>query len=483
VAKVDQFTAPELLVAIDRSNGDPLRGQIERELREAVRAGRLHAGTPLPSSRALAAQLGVSRGVVVEAYAQLAAEGYLNARQGAPTRVAALPAAERAPARERPAPSQPRYDLRPSIPDLAAFPRREWLAAERRALAALPHAALDYPDMRGAPELRSALAAYLGRARGLVAAPDRLVITTGTLQSVGLIARVLRERGDERIAVEHPGFHIHRALLRRTGLTTVPVPVDAGGLRVDRLDRTGARAVLVTPAHQMPMGAVLSPERRSALIEWATRTDALVIEDDYDGEYRYDREPVGALQGLAPERVVYLGSASKVLAPALRLGWAVAPSWLEHDLAEEKGWADSGTGLLGQLALADLIERGELDRHLRRVRASYRRRRDLLLDAIARLLPGARVLGVAAGLHVTVQPPEPLDESALLACASERGVAVVAFRDSGRHREGEPATILVLGYANVPEPSIEPALRELRACMPAAVLGESGGQARPNAGR
>jgi GntR family transcriptional regulator/MocR family aminotransferase len=301
---------------------------------------------------------------------------------------------------------------------------------------------------------------------------------------VGLIARVLRAKGQDRIAVEHPGFHVHRALLRRGGLTTVPVPVDGDGLRVDLLERTGTRAVLVTPAHQMPMGAVLSPERRSVLIDWATRTDALVIEDDYDGEYRYDREPVGALQGLAPERVVYLGSASKVLAPALRLGWAVAPSWLEHELAEEKAWADSGTGLIAQLALADLIERGELDRHLRRVRASYRRRRDALLAAIANLLPGARVLGVAAGLHVTLKPPEPLDEAALMARASERGVAVVAFRDSGRHRDGGPATILVLGYANVPEPSIAPAIGALRACMPRAVLGESARQARRrNAGR
>src|SRR4051794_14662460 len=330
MARLDQSaTAPELLIEVERANGAPLRAQIERELRDAVRSGRLHPGSALPSTRSLARQLEVSRGVVVEAYAQLAAEGYLSARQGAPTRVAAVPSPRVDPAHARPAAApRPRYDLRPSVPDLSAFPRRAWLAAERRALAALPHAALDYPDMRGTTELRAALAAYLGRVRGLVAAPERIVVTSGTLQSIGLLARVLRGRGIDRIALEQPGFHIHRALLRRCGIATAPVPVDERGLVVEQLERAGCRAVLVTPAHHMPLGAVLAPERRAALLDWAERADGLVIEDDYDGEYRYDREPVGALQGLAPERVVYLGSASKVLAPALRIGWVVAPARL-----------------------------------------------------------------------------------------------------------------------------------------------------------
>jgi GntR family transcriptional regulator/MocR family aminotransferase len=471
VARVDQF-APELLVAVERSNGTPLRAQIEQDLRHGVRSGRLHAGTALPSTRALAQRLGVSRGVVVEAYAQLVAEGYLSARQGAPTRVAAVAAGGGPPSPRATSAARPRYDLRPSVPDLSAFPRRVWLAAERRALTALPHADLDYPDIHGATELRSALAAYLGRARGVVAAPERIVVTGGTLQSVGLLATVLRRRGIDRIAVEQPGFHIHRALLRRRGLTTVPVPVDADGLEVERLERTGARAALVTPAHQMPLGAVLAPDRRAALLDWATHHEALVIEDDYDGEYRYDREPVGALQGLAPERVAYLGSASKVLAPAVRLGWAVLPSWLERDVAEEKGWADAGSPLPVQLALTDMIERGELDRHLRRARPRYRRRRDLLLAGLERLFPGMRVLGVAAGLHVAVQPSDLVDERALVARAAERGVAMFAFRDSRRPTTA-PASTLLLGYANVPEPSIESALRELRAAFTGAA--RSGG--------
>jgi GntR family transcriptional regulator/MocR family aminotransferase len=447
-----------LLVSVDRTGGGLLRGQIERQLRDAVRSGRLHAGTPLPSTRVLARQLGVARGVVVEAYAQLAAEGYLTTRQGAPTRVAPIAAQRRSDGPRRAAPPPPRYDLRPSVPDLSAFPRRGWLAAERRALAQLPDAALDYPEMHGAEALRLALASYLGRARGLVADPDRIVITTGTLQSVGLLANVLLARGIDRIALEQPGFHIHRALLRRRGLTVLPVPVDADGIVVERLP--DVRAVLVTPAHQMPLGGVLSAGRRAALLEWAERRDALVIEDDYDGEFRYDREPVGALQGLAPERVAYLGSASKVLAPAVRVGWMVLPSWLERPVAEEKAWDDAGTPLPAQLALADMIERGELDRHLRRVRPAYRRRRDALLAGLERLFPGVRVLGVAAGLHVAVQLPELVDERALVRRAEGRGVALFAFRD----RDG-PASTLLLGYANVPEPSVERALRELRAAF------------------
>src|SRR3954466_15482353 len=325
VTRGDQF-APQLLVSVERDGNGSLRAQIEHELRHAVRAGRLRAGTPLPSTRVLARQLGVARGGVVEAYAQLAAEGYLRTRQGAPTRVAPVAAQPRSARRRPEAPPPPRYDLRASVPDLSVFPRKAWIAAERRALSALPHATLDYPEMNGPARLRDALASYLGRARGLVADPARIVITTGTLQSVGLLANVLRQRGVDRVAIERPGFHIHRALLRRRGLTAVPVRVDPDGLVVERLPPNGVRAVLVTPAHQMPLGAVLSPERRAALLEWAERHGALVIEDDYDGEYRYDREPVGALQGLAPERVAYLGSASKVLAPAVRIGWVVAPS-------------------------------------------------------------------------------------------------------------------------------------------------------------
>jgi GntR family transcriptional regulator/MocR family aminotransferase len=454
VTRADQ-SGIDLLLELDRRNGRSLRAQLEKELRDAIRAGRLHAGTALPSTRALARELGVSRGVIVEAYTQLAAEGYLHASQGAATRVASV-RAPAAPARAVPAERAPRYDLRPQVPDLSGFPRRAWSAAQRRMITSAADAQLGYGDWRGMPELRQALASYLGRARGVVADAERTVVTNGIFQAIGLLARALLTTGARRIAVEDPGFPLHRRILEREGMEVVPVPVDRSGLDVGRLAELGADAVLVTPAHQMPTGAVLAPERRAALLELASARDALVIEDDYDGEYRYDREPVGALQGLAPERVAYLGSASKTLAPALRIGWVVLPSWLGKPVGEEKGWADAGSPALEQLALADFLERGELDRHLRRARLRYRRRRDALLAAAAEVFPHAEVQGVAAGLHVVLAPGGAVAERELVRAARGRGVECVAVRHRG-------ATLLVLGYANVAEPAAARALLELRA--------------------
>jgi GntR family transcriptional regulator/MocR family aminotransferase len=459
MASVDQ-SGLDLLLELDSRNGRSLRAQLEAELREAIRAGRLHSGTPLPSTRALARELGVSRGVVVEAYSQLAAEGYLQARQGAATRVASVAPAAPAgvpPPREAPV----RHDFRPQVPDLAAFPRGPWLASVRRALVEAPDARLGYGEFRGAVELRVALASYLGRVRGVVGDAERTVVTSGILQAVALLGRALRDAGARRVAVEDPGFPVHRGVLERAGLECVRVAVDAGGVDVDALARTGADAALVTPAHQMPTGAVLAPERRAALLAWAAERDALVIEDDYDGEYRYDREPVGALQGLDPERVVYMGSASKTLAPALRLGWLVLPAGLAGAVGDEKGWADAGSPTLNQLAFADFIERGELDRHLRRARLRYRRRRDAVVAAVGDAFPGAVVRGVAAGLHVVAEPLETVDERALRRAARSRGVELVAFRHDGR-------TLLVLGYANVPETAARRAVGELRAAFDAA---------------
>lgn len=448
----------ELLVELDRNAHRPLRAQLEKALRDAVRAGRLHAGTALPSTRGLARQLGVSRGVVVEAYAQLAAEGYLHARQGAPTRVADVPrdpgdTAHTPALREGP---PVRHDLRAQVPDLAAFPRRAWLASMRRALAAASDAQLGYGDAHGRAELRTTLAAYLGRVRGVVADADRIVVAAGIFQGVDLLARALRARGAVRVAVEEPGFPFHRMALERAGLETVGVDVDAAGIDTRRLHPLEVDAVLVTPAHQMPTGAVLAPDRRAELLAWAAERDALVIEDDYDGEYRHDRSAVGSLQGLAPERVVYLGSASKSLVPALRLGWLVLPADMAEPVAEEKRWADAGSPALDQLALADFIERGELDRHLRRARLRYRRRRDAVVAAAHAEFPGAPVSGAAAGLHVLVHLADPVDERALRRRARERGVAVVAVRHAG-------ATLVLLGYANVPEAAAGRALHELRA--------------------
>jgi GntR family transcriptional regulator / MocR family aminotransferase len=461
--------ALDLLLPLDRDGGR-LHAQIERGLRDAIREGRLVPGVALPSTRAMARELGVSRGVVTEAYSQLVAEGYLVARQGAPTRVADAPAPSPPAGRATRRPSPPPYDLNPGRPDLSAFPREQWLAATRRALRLMPDSALGYPDARGTPELREALASYLGRARAVAPDPERTVVCSGVTQGLVLLARVLRERGERTIAVEDPGFHLHRWCLERAGMRPVGVPVDADGLDVDALAATGARTVVVTPAHQMPTGVVLSPERRAALLTWAEDADGLIVEDDYDAEYRFDRGPVGALQGLAPERVVYAGSASKSFAHGLRLGWLVLPERLATPVAFERLASDGGGPVLEQLALADLIARGDLDRHLRRTRREYRRRRAALLAALAEHLPEAEVTGVAAGLHALVLLPDGVDEEALLQRAAAQGVAVQGLGALRVTTTGRPG--VVLGYAHLPPPAIARAV---------AALGATARASRPGA--
>jgi GntR family transcriptional regulator/MocR family aminotransferase len=446
----------ELLVELDRASTEQLHVQVERALRDGIRSGRLRPGSELPSTRGLAGRLGVSRGVVVEAYAQLAAEGYLDARQGARTRVAPGPARgagdASAPA-DRPS-GEPRYDFHPGLPDVSAFPRAAWLRSTRRALESAPHRSLAYGDVRGAAELREALAAYLGRVRGVVADPGRIVICAGHIQGYTLVCRALRRRGARTIGLEDPGFVLQRIAATHHGLTPVPIAVDAEGLDVDVLARAAPDAVLVTPAHQSPTGAVLSAARRRALLEWAQTTGALVIEDDYDAEFRYDREPVGALQGLDPGRVAYTGSASKTLAPALRLGWFVLPDWLAGEVAGEKAMDDMGSAAIGQLALADFLERGELDRHLRRMRPRYRARREALGVVLARHLPDARLSPSAAGLYSLVELPPGTDEVALVRAAWRLGAGVHGLAPSRFDPSAGPPG-LVLGYAGMPEDAIE----------------------------
>jgi GntR family transcriptional regulator/MocR family aminotransferase len=458
--RMERTSSPELLVTL-RRDGGLLHAQLEGQLRDAVRSGRLAAGERLPSSRALAAQLGVSRGVVVEAYGQLAAEGYLAVRAGAAPRVVAgaIAAAPRSPAT---ATAVPRYDLRPGTPDLSLFPRAPWAAAQRRALRELPDADLGYPNPAGHPRLCTALAAYLGRVRGVQAAPERIVVCGGVAEALALVCRVLRAEGARRIAVENPSHFETRKLLAHAGLEPVPVPVDGAGINVAGL---AADAVLITPAHQFPTGVVLAPERRAALLAWARRTGAVVIEDDYDAEYRYDRHPVGALQGVAPDHVVHVHSVSKTLAPALRLGWAALPARLAPAVTEEKRLSDLGTPVLEQLTLATFLERGELDRHLRRTRPIYRRRRDVLLGELA----GLELAGIAAGLHVLAHLPQGFAEGEVVAAAAARGVAVdamgphVAADASRRRAAATPA--LVLGYTRLSEPALGRAGRVLRSVL------------------
>lgn len=453
----------DLHVVLDEGGG-PLHAQVEHALRDAIRAGRLRPGSALPSTRALARELGVSRGVVFEAYGQLAAEGYLEARQGAATRVAQAAGEVRPRGRASRSTALGAVDLLPGRPDLAAFPRAAWSASWRRALKAVPDAQLGYPDVRGAVELREALSTYLGRARAVAPDPQSTVITTGVTHALTLLCRVLVAAGETEIAVEDPGFHLHRMAVARAGLAPVGVPVDAEGIDVDALAASGARTVLVTPAHQMPTGVVLSPARRSALLAWAHAVDGLVIEDDYDAEYRFDREPVGALQGVDPDRVAYAGSVSKTLANALRLGWVVAPRRLARELALERVIGDGGGAVIEQLALADLIGRGELDRHLRRTRRAYRARRDVLLDALAEHLPDASVTGVAAGLHVGVTVPGVAADR--LADELRRaGVSAHAAAEMRVTPDPDAPAGLVLGYAHLTEPAIVRAVAALGAAV------------------
>jgi GntR family transcriptional regulator / MocR family aminotransferase len=454
---------PEILLRVERRPGTPLRAQFERELRDAIRGGRLRPGTPLPSSRALAVDLGLSRGVVVEAYEQLLAEGYLIARRGSATRVAARESKAEPVVPIEQAPPPMRYDFRPGVPDAEMFPRRTWLMSLRRALMSAPGAAFGYPDPRGVAPLRQALSAYLNRVRGTAARADRVVLCTGVAQGLRLVCQALRARGVARIVVEDPSHAVHRANIQAVGLTVLPIPVDGGGLCVERLRAVDAGAVFVTPAHQFPTGAVLAPDRRAALLDWAAARRAVVIEDDYDAEYRYDREPIGALQGLAPDRIAYAGSVSKTLAPALRLGWLVLPAELMAEVAQLKRREDLGSPALDQLAYADFLDRGELDRHLRRTRLHYRRRRDLLVAGLRRHAPGLRVHGVAAGLHLLVELDPDADEQGVIAAAAKLSVGVYGVRAHRARHSGPPS--LLLGYGNLSNTAIVEGVKRLASVL------------------
>ena len=451
------LAGPELLLVLRRDGPAPLRAQLEEGLRAAVRDGRLAAGARLPASRLMARDLGVSRRLVVEAYEQLAAEGYLEARTGAGTYVRGDAAGAQSPAAAVAPEPSPRFDFFPGAPDLAGFPRGEWLRCLREVLRRAPDHALGYPDVQGAPELRSELAAYLRRARGVDAAPERIVICTGAVQALAVLVRALGDR--PRVGIEDPYVPDHRLALDQAGADVVPLPVDSEGLRLDALEAAAVDAVVATPAHQCMLGMALSRARRAGLAEWARGT-GFAVEDDFDAEFRYDRIPLGAVQGLAPDRVVYLGSASKVLAPALRLTWLVLPAALVGEAVRAKRLADRGTPTLEQLALARLIATGRLDRHLRIMRRRYRARRDALAGALAELGTGWRLEGVSAGLAAVARPPAPVGERALFEAARARSVGV--YPVGWAYAAPRPAGgAVLLGYAGLPEPAIREGVRRL----------------------
>jgi GntR family transcriptional regulator/MocR family aminotransferase len=448
----------ELHLDLGRARGASRRARLENALRDGIRAGVLAPGARLPSSRALCAQLGVSRGVVVDAYAQLVAEGYLSARHGAGTSVAATEQ-PRSGGPAEPAPGGGvRHDLSPFVPALSAFPRGAWRAALGRVLREMPDERLGLPPGAGVPELREALAAYLGRSRGVRTTAEEIVVANGLRQGLGLLWPALAATGVRRIGIEAPGWRGVSDTAGDAGLEICELPVDEHGLVVERLgEEAGIDVVVVAPAHQFPTGAVLSPERRTALVAWARRTGALVVEDDYDAEYRYDRDPIGSLQGLAPDQIAYGGSASKSLAPAVRLGWLVVPRDLSAPMAALQLRRGGMPSALQQLALADLIARGELDRHLRRQRRNYRRRRDALLAELERRLPEVQVRGAAAGLFLVAHLPPGTDEGAVLAAARAVGLSLEGLGGF------EPA--LVIGYANLAEAAVGSAVEALAASV------------------
>ena len=436
----------ELLVELRRDTGVPLHQQLESGIRTRIRGGLLRPGTVMPSTRALAQDLGLSRGVVVEAYQQLVAEGYLVSRGGGYTQVADIAVVE--PSTVKPSVSgPPRIDFRYSRPDVSQFPRAAWLRSIRRVLNETPYRSLAYLDGRGTVELRTALADYLNRVRGTAARPENMLICNGFAQGSRLLLQVLAAQGYRRLAVEDPSDNDLRDVAAAARLEVVGVPVHESGIDVDALERSGADVVLVTAAHQFPTGAVASAETRAALVAWAAGRDRLVIEDDYDAEYRYDREPIGAMQGLAPDRVAYAGTASKTLAPGLRLGWLILPARMVEPMSQAKLMDDRGSPVFDQLSFADFVARGEFDRHLRRMRPRYRLLRDTLVERLAARLPEFEPVGVSAGLHVMALLPPDLTEDSVQAAALERGIGVYGLAPYWVSSSG-PAG-LVFGYGSL----------------------------------
>jgi GntR family transcriptional regulator / MocR family aminotransferase len=472
------------------------RAALEQALREAVQSGRLAPGTLLPPSRALAGDLGIARNTVAEAYTQLVAEGWLTARQGSGTRVAAPPPqvaapppqvspasphgesglstrrvrdsdtaspdfrhglASRAPVSGPADSTAPRsghstgpaglrgdtaYSLRAGFPDVAAFPHTEWLAAARTALGRAPSSTYGYADPQGLPELRAALAGYLARTRGVRVAPDRVVVCAGFGQGLWAVAAALRGLGARRVGVESHGLPLHRKILAEAGLSPVGLPVTEAGaeLRTD----VGLDAVLLTPAHQFPLGTALDAEHRAAFVRWARARGAVLIEDDYDGEFRYDRRPLGAMQALAPGDVVYGGTASKALAPAVGLAWLVPPAHLVGPVVAALTRTGARPAALNQLVLAEFLDSGRYDRHVRRSRLAYRRRRDRLVAALAPT--GVRIHGLPAGLHAVVDLPDGRSEEQAVAEAHRRGLTVEGLAAFALAPHDRPPA-LVVGYA------------------------------------
>ncbi|RPE37285.1 GntR family transcriptional regulator [Streptomyces sp. Ag109_O5-1] len=421
-----------------------VRRALAAAVREAVRSGRLTPGTRLPSSRRLADDLGLARNTVANAYGDLVAEGWLTARGGSGTLVTDSVITRPAPGRSAAEPSGDTcYDLIPGSPDLTAFPRAAWLKATRRALAAAPDAAFGYGDPRGRPELRAALADHLAGARGVYTSPEHILICAGVSHGLRILSEVLAGRRARSVAVESYGPDRHRGLLAAVGLETLPLSFDPHG--TDPVPPQGTDAVLLTPAHQFPLGTTLQRDRRTAVVDWARRTGGLVLDDDYDGEFQFDHRSVGALQALAPDSVVYLGTASKTLVPGLRLAWMALPPALAEEAVAAKGQIDT-CEVLSQLTMAEFITSGAYGRHVRAARRRYRDRRESLVAALTQHAPHVHVTGTAAGLHTVLGLP-PGYEQQVVQSATRRGLKVAGL---SRYRHAQSPHVmgdaLVVGY-------------------------------------
>jgi GntR family transcriptional regulator / MocR family aminotransferase len=463
-----QSTRAAWTVVLTLDGDGKLHRQVERALREAIRSGRVSSGTVLPPSRELAAQLGCSRWAVTQAYGQLVTEGYLATRVGSGTWVS-WSGRSRHSVRSTPAAGVPtyRFDLAPGAPDLRAFPRTRWAEAARAASRTVPTANLGYPDQQGYLPLRELVSDYLQRSRGAIATAADVVIRSGVSASVGQLCVSLRAMGIDRVAVEDPGWTRLRQVIESTGLRAEPVPVDHHGLDVEHLTRRDdVRAVLVTAAHQFPTGVVLAPHRRLELIEWARRNDGVILEDDYDAEFRYDRSPVGTLQGMAPDHVVLLGSVSKTLSPAIGIGWYVAQGRWRELLERSSGL---GPSTLDQATFAELMAAGAYDRHLRAMQRRYKRRRDHVLAAVRRELPAWTIGGAAAGLHLTLTHPANLDTRRLVVAARDAGTRIVPLADYCMNADSAG---IVLGYGNIADNEVDPAIRSLATAFGASAGSE-----------
>ena len=451
-----KIQARDLLLRLDRSRRAPVSRQLEEQMRGAIRSGALVADEQLPSTRVLAEDLGVSRGVILRVYGQLAAEGYISLRQGAAPTV-------RAGGLDTPT-LPPRNgggvvsDLRPHMPDVATFPRQPWLRAVRESLAQARVADLGYSDPAGLWDLRGAVANYLSRTRGVTAQPAHTLITAGSTHSLSLLSRVLTRRGERRMAFENPSHRLLRAVASMGGQTVVRASLDEFGVLPETIER--AESLVVSPAHQFPTGVILAPQRRKAVVDWAQRSDVLVLEDDYSAEFRYDGAPTAALQSLAPDRVVYLGSTGKTFAPALRLGWMVLPEALVEDAARELACNMLHVSGLDQLAFARFLQCGDFDRHLRRMRQVYGARRGFITQLLAEVLPDHEVRGIAGGLHVVLGMPSHSAAASVRREAQTLGIGVDSIDQHSFADSAGPAG-LVIGYAALPEPTLERALRGL----------------------